>query len=252
MNSRRCRWTTNGSFASCITKPSMTCVSTFGLIVAFGMPPLSALLAVFGGNPLPVEPVEAVVTQDVAVEPDDDTTLPFVESKPFEPMLLTGIADVPVTVAIAVVAIVDVAVVEVVLLSAPPPVVTVVVVVLVEELEAVATEAVVAVDSFAASSAAPAGVVAVVEFTDAVAAMLLTPAPLLTVVMEVGTLEAKADDTADAIDDWVRSPLIPFALLTVVAMPGAGVVSIGVLAVPFNCASVALLSVAGVPVVSAD
>ena len=232
----------------------MTCVSTFGLIVAFGMPPLSALLAVFGGNPPPVEPVEAVVTQDVAVEPDDDdTTLPFVESKPFEPMLLTGIADVPVTVAIAVVAIVDDAVVEVALLSAPPPpVVTVVVVVLVEELEAVATEAVAAVGSFAASSAALAGVVAVVEFTDAVAALLLTPAPLLTVVMEVGALEAKADDTADAIDDGVRSPLVPFALLTVVAVPGAGVVSIGVLAVPFNCASVALLSVAGVQVVSAD
>lgn len=34
----RCRVTANGSLASCMTNPSITCVRTFGLIIAFGSP----------------------------------------------------------------------------------------------------------------------------------------------------------------------------------------------------------------------
>lgn len=60
----RCQWFGNGSFASSITNPSMTCVSTFGLIIAFGRPPLSVVPVLLwgGGNPVPgLPPVVAVV-----------------------------------------------------------------------------------------------------------------------------------------------------------------------------------------------
>lgn len=59
----RCQWFGNGSFASSITNPSMTCVSTFGLIIAFGRPPLSVVPVLLwgGGNPVPGPPVLVVV-----------------------------------------------------------------------------------------------------------------------------------------------------------------------------------------------
>uniref|UniRef100_A0A182QNL0 Uncharacterized protein n=1 Tax=Anopheles farauti TaxID=69004 RepID=A0A182QNL0_9DIPT len=250
----RCRCTANGSFASCITYPSMTCVSTFGLIVAFGMPPLSALLPVFGGNP-PVVPVEGVVTHDVAVEPAVDT-LPLVESNPFGPILLTGMADVPVTVAIAVVVEAVVEVEEVVLLAVPP---LVIVVVVDDDVGVEATEPDAPVDvgvavvasGFVVSSIAADGA----ELT-APPVTVVVPGALLTVVIpaEVGVVEAAdcndgKDATAASADRaLVTSPPVPFVLPTpVVVVPGAGVVSIGVLAVPFNCASDALSVAAAAP-----
>lgn len=49
----RCQWFGNGSFASSITNPSMTCVRTFGLIIAFGRPPLSVVpVLLWGGSPV--------------------------------------------------------------------------------------------------------------------------------------------------------------------------------------------------------
>lgn len=60
----RCQWFGNGSFASRITNPSITCVSTFGLIIAFGRPPLSVVPVLLwgGGNPVPgLPPVLRVV-----------------------------------------------------------------------------------------------------------------------------------------------------------------------------------------------
>lgn len=238
----RCRCTANGSFASCITNPSITCVSTFGLIVALGIPPLSALLPVFGGKP-PVDPVDGVVTQD---DPEEDT-VPLVESKPLGPMLLTGIADVPVTVAIAVVDIDDVAVEVAVVFDAP--VVIVVVVVVVEGADDTVDVAV--LKSFVVSSAelAVEAVAVAVEFWAA-------GTPLLTVVTEVGATEA---DTTEDTDTVVASDergvdasaLVPFELVAVVPVPGAGVVSIGVLAEPFNWPSDAL-SEASVPAVVVD
>lgn len=59
----RCQWFGNGSFASSITNPSMTCVSTFGLIIAFGRPPLSVVPVLLwgGGSPVPGLPPVVVV-----------------------------------------------------------------------------------------------------------------------------------------------------------------------------------------------
>lgn len=206
------------------------------------MPPLSALLPVFGGNP-PLDPVEGVVTQDVAIEPVDDT-LPLVESNPFGPILLTGIADVPVTVAIAVVGIVDdVELVDwLVLLDVP----VVIVVVVVEELDTVDDAA--TVKSFVVSSDGPVVVVVVVGV--AVAAVVAVWAALLltVVVTDVGDTEAESTEgTAEASDDRGVDAsgvlLDPLGLDTLVPVPGAGVVSIGVPAAPFICAS-EMLSVA--------
>lgn len=54
----RCQWFGNGSFASSITKSPMTCVSTFGLIIAFGRPPLSVVpVLLCGGSPVAPVPV---------------------------------------------------------------------------------------------------------------------------------------------------------------------------------------------------
>lgn len=56
----RWRCTGNGSGASCITYPSITCVNTFGLIIAFGSPPLSVAAFVAGGKLLLLVLVVAV------------------------------------------------------------------------------------------------------------------------------------------------------------------------------------------------
>lgn len=65
----RCQWFGNGSFASSITKPSITCVSTLGLIIAFGRPPLSVVpVLLWGGRPvLPPPPVPVLVAVGVVV-----------------------------------------------------------------------------------------------------------------------------------------------------------------------------------------
>lgn len=64
----RWRCTGNGSGASCITNPSITCVSTFGLIIAFGSPPLSLLPVLpCGGGRLLLFPLDATTLLVVVV-----------------------------------------------------------------------------------------------------------------------------------------------------------------------------------------
>lgn len=73
-------------------------------MVAFGMPPLSEATPAFdcvgGGNPAPGDETDVVVAAEILLLTVVIDPLP-VDRTPFAPMLLTGTANVPVTVAIA-------------------------------------------------------------------------------------------------------------------------------------------------------
>lgn len=236
----RCQWFGNGSFASCITNPSMTCVSTFGLIMAFGRPPLSVVVPVllWGSNPVPpavVQPVAVVlppptlvvVWVDVGVAPAAVLVgvAVLVDSNPLALITAGVIADVAVTVATLVAAVL------VVVIDADADDESELVVVVVYD----ALVVVVVCGAVVVVLTAPAG-----SSDDATAGCPADAAAAVDVDVVVGVVATDTDAVVAAVG---VAAVVVVVVVTVVK--GAGdEVSIGV--GPFNCASDALSAAAAV------
>lgn len=247
----RCQWFGNGSLASCITNPSMTCVSTFGLIMAFGRPPLSVLVPVLlcGSSPpvlqpvvvpLPVLGVVAVAAAadwvDVGVVPAAAPVVVvvgvavalLVDSNPLALTTAAGvIADVAVTVATLVAS--EALVVVVVVIDADDESELVVVAVYEALLVVVVCGAVVVVLT------APAG------SSDEATAGCPADAAAVDVDVVVGVMDRDADAVVAAVG---VAAVVVFVAVVVVVKGAGDEVSIGV--GPFNCASDALSAAAAV------